>query len=57
MDMNKTLYKYYREGYNNPSHFDQNILLQNKTVIAEAVIKGICDRKRDILNNCYKPKQ
>jgi len=50
-------YKYYREGYNNPSNFNQETLLKSNSEIAQAVIKGILDRKKDEIANCVRFKK
>jgi len=50
-------YKYYREGYNNPSNFNQDILLKCNNDVAQTVIKGILDRKKDEMNGCVEFKR
>lgn len=51
--MNNSQYrKGYKKGYNNPSQYNQVLLLKSNSDIAKGIIAGICDRQRDIQNNC-----
>lgn len=43
------LWKYYREGYNNPSQFTGKTLSKNDD-ITKAIVAGVCDRKKDDQN-------
>ena len=45
----RKLWKYYRDGYNNPGHYDSSKLLNNNTDedAAQAVIAGMCQRATD----------
>ncbi len=43
--------KGFKKGYNNPSQFDQNKLLQSNSDLAKGVIDGICQRKQDEIDN------
>ena len=48
--------KGYKEGYNNPSQFDQDKLMKSNSIMARGVIAGICHRKQDDINNTVKFK-
>ena len=52
----KRHWKYYREGYNNPSQFDQKKLLSRDDEITRAIVCGITDRKQDDFNGVSKFK-
>jgi len=43
----KKHWRYYREGYNNPTFFSTDSLLKSNDEISEAIISGICQRKAD----------
>ena len=47
----KVYIKGYKQGYNNPSQFDQAKLLKYNNDMAKGVIAGICQRKQDDTNN------
>ena len=46
--------KAYREGYNNPNSFNQEKLLNNNSLFAKDVIRGITDRAKDNKTNAVK---
>lgn len=48
--------KYYKQGYNNPSQFDESKLLNSNSKEAKQVLEGICQRKEDEYHNCVKFK-
>jgi len=50
----KSKAKAYREGYNNPSFFDPDILLNSNDPFAQDVIRGITDRAKDEINNTVR---
>lgn len=47
MAKTKDYKKGFREGYNNPSHFDQDALLKSNSDAAKGAIDGICQRYKD----------
>ena len=52
----KKLWKYYREGYNNPNQFTEKTLNQDNDV-CRAVVAGVCQRKQDDASGTTKFKQ
>ena len=48
---NKAYKKGYREGYNNPSQFDEQQLLKSNSNLAKGVIAGICQKRKDEQSN------
>lgn len=46
--------KGYKEGYNNPSQFDQAKVKQINSDMARGIIDGICQRAKDQANGTVK---
>jgi len=46
--------KGYKAGYNNPNQFDQALLLQANSPLAEGIVDGITDRAKDQLADKVK---
>jgi hypothetical protein len=49
--------KGYREGYNNPSYFDQKKVMNFNDDLAKGIIDGIVQRQKDNLNDCVEFKK